>query len=180
MFLNVYSENRCLLWWLRGLPQMQGIQVDPGTSQFRRLWATSTEKMMSTNMTRPDLSHSCRLERSRPNPALKGPPTASEKLGPYSSRKLRTTKCPLWVISRHNGPFESRPLYPQQRTFVSARGMSAMCHKRTFAKARRRDSSQRVKNGQVHRHRRSPLGAEADISRPRSTARPVTLVATEG
>ena len=23
---------------------MQGIQVDPGTSQFRRLWATSTEK----------------------------------------------------------------------------------------------------------------------------------------
>ena len=48
---------------------MQGIQVDPGTSQFRRLWATSTEKMMSTNMTRPDLSHSCRLERSRPNPA---------------------------------------------------------------------------------------------------------------
>ena len=111
---------------------MQGIQVDPGTSQFRRLWATSTEKMMSTNMTRPDLSHSCRLERSRPNPALKGPPTASEKLGPYSSRKLRTTKCPLWVISRHNGPFESCPLCPQMRTFVSALSMSALCHKQTF------------------------------------------------
>ena len=40
--------------------------------------------------------------------------------------------------------------------------------------------SQRVKNGQVHRHRRSPLGAEADISRPEARARPVTLVATEG
>ena len=53
---------------------MQGIQVDPGTSQFRRLWATSTERMISTNMTRLDLSHSCRLERSRPNPAPKGPP----------------------------------------------------------------------------------------------------------
>ena len=51
--------------------------------------------------------------------------------------------------------------------------MSAKCHKRTFAKARRRDSSQRVKNGQVHRHRRSPLGAEADISRPE--ARPARL-----
>ena len=83
MFLNVYSENRCLLWWLRGLPQMQGIQVDPGTSQFRRLWATSTEKMMSTNMTRPDLSHSCRLERSRPNPAPKGaPPHGIREIGP--------------------------------------------------------------------------------------------------
>ena len=82
MFLNVYSENRCLLWWLRGLPQMQGIQVDPGTSQFRRLWATSTEKMMSTNMTRPDLSHSCRLERSRPNPAPKGAPHGIREIGP--------------------------------------------------------------------------------------------------
>jgi hypothetical protein len=46
--------------------QMQGIQVDPGTSQFRRLWATSTEKMMSTNMTRPDLS-GCRFMRTRPS-----------------------------------------------------------------------------------------------------------------
>ena len=41
--------------------------------------------------------------------------------------------CPLWVISRHNGPFKSRPLYPQQRTFVSARGMSAKCQKQTLA-----------------------------------------------
>ena len=39
--------------------------------------------------------------------------------------------CPLWVISRHNGPFGSCPLYPQQRTFVSALSMSALCHKRT-------------------------------------------------
>ena len=62
--------------------QMQGIQVDPGTSQFRRLWATSTEKMMSTNMTRPDLSHSCRLERSRPNPAPKGAPHGIREIGP--------------------------------------------------------------------------------------------------
>jgi hypothetical protein len=62
---------------------MQGIQVDPGTSQFRRLWATSTERMMSTNMTRPDLSRSCRLERSRPNPAPKGaPPPASREIWP--------------------------------------------------------------------------------------------------
>ncbi len=59
-----------------------GIQVDPGTSQFRRLWATSTEKMMSTNMTRPDLSHSCRLERSRPNPAPKGAPHGIREIGP--------------------------------------------------------------------------------------------------
>jgi methionine-R-sulfoxide reductase len=29
----------------------------------------------------------------------KASPTASAKLGPYSSRKVRTTKCPLWVIS---------------------------------------------------------------------------------
>jgi hypothetical protein len=61
---------------------MQGIQVDPGTSQFRRLWATSTEKMMSTNMTRPDLSQ-LRLERSRPNPAPKGaPPHGIREIGP--------------------------------------------------------------------------------------------------
>ena len=67
MFLNVYSENRCLLWWL-------GIQVDPGTSQFRRLWATSIERMMRTNMTRPDLSHSCRLEDRGQIQLRKAPP----------------------------------------------------------------------------------------------------------
>ena len=67
---------------LRGLPQMQGIQVDPGTSQFRRLWATSTEKMMSTNMTRPDLSHSCRLEDRGQIRLRKAPPHGIREIGP--------------------------------------------------------------------------------------------------
>jgi hypothetical protein len=33
-------------------------QEEPGTSQFRRLWATSTESIMSTNMRGPDAIHS--------------------------------------------------------------------------------------------------------------------------
>src|SRR5262245_63809008 len=37
------------------------------------------------------------------------------------------TRCPLWVISRHDGPFASCLLYPQKRTFVSALSMSALC-----------------------------------------------------
>ena len=37
---------------------MQGTQVEPGISQFRRLWATSTARTRSTTMRRPDLSHS--------------------------------------------------------------------------------------------------------------------------
>ena len=37
----------------------------------------------------------------------------------------------LWVISRHNGPFASCPLFPPYWTFVSAGGMSAQCHKQT-------------------------------------------------
>ena len=40
--------------------------------------------------------------------------------------------CPLWVISRRNGPFASCPLFPSKQTFVSASGTSAMCHKRTL------------------------------------------------
>jgi len=28
------------------------------------------------------------------------------------------TKCPLWVISRHDRPFAAYPLYPRKRTFV--------------------------------------------------------------
>ena len=56
MFLNVYSENRCLLWWLRGLPRMQGIQVDPGPSQFRRLWGNEHRK-------NDDVRHSAALVR---------------------------------------------------------------------------------------------------------------------
>src|SRR4029078_1097561 len=43
--------------------------------------------------------------------------------------------CPLWVISRHNDPFTSCPLYPRQRTFVGAGGMSEKCHKRTCTKS---------------------------------------------
>ena len=62
---------------------------------------------------------------------------------------------------------------PPKADILTAASMSAKCHKRTFAKAGRQDFSQRVKNGQVHRHRRSPLGAEADISRPE--ARPAGL-----
>jgi hypothetical protein len=41
------------------------------------------------------------------------------------------SECPLGVISRHNGPFESCLLYPRKQTFVSAGGMSEKCHKRT-------------------------------------------------
>jgi hypothetical protein len=35
-------------------------------------------------------------------------------------RPPRTYTCPIWVISRHNGPFDSCPICPQKRTFVSA------------------------------------------------------------
>ena len=37
---------------------MHGTQVEPGISQFRRLWATSTARTRSTTMRRPDLNHS--------------------------------------------------------------------------------------------------------------------------
>ena len=40
---------------------MQGTQVEPGTSQFRRPWATSVTRRISTKMMRPDLSHSRRF-----------------------------------------------------------------------------------------------------------------------
>jgi len=43
---------------VRGLPKMQGTQVEPGTSQFRRPWATSVARRISTSMRRPDLRHS--------------------------------------------------------------------------------------------------------------------------
>ena len=49
------------------------------------------------------------------------------------------SKCPLWVISGHRVMSAPCPLCPRKRTFISAGGMSAKCHKRTFAKARRRD-----------------------------------------
>ena len=42
-------------------------------------------------------------------------------------------ECPLWVISGHQPADQGCPLYPQQQTFVSARGMSEKCQKRTFA-----------------------------------------------
>ena len=56
--------------------------VDPGTSQFRRLWATSTERMMSTNMTRPDLSRSCRLEDRGQIQLRKAPPHGIREIWP--------------------------------------------------------------------------------------------------
>ena len=37
---------------------MQGTQVEPGTSQFRRPWATIVTRRISTNMMRTDLIHS--------------------------------------------------------------------------------------------------------------------------
>ena len=40
---------------------------------------------------------------------------------------------PLWVISRHEGPFASCPFFPSKQTFVSASGTSAKCHKRKLA-----------------------------------------------
>ena len=40
--------------------------------------------------------------------------------------------CPLWVISRHNSPFASCPLYPRQRTSVGAGGMSEKCQIRAL------------------------------------------------
>jgi hypothetical protein len=45
----------------RGLPKMQGTQVEPGTSQFRRPLATIVARRISTIMMRPDLTHSPRL-----------------------------------------------------------------------------------------------------------------------
>ena len=45
-------------FWARGLPKMQGTKVEPGTSQFRRPWATSVARRSSAKMMRPDLSHS--------------------------------------------------------------------------------------------------------------------------
>ena len=45
-------------WCLSGSPQMQGTHVEPGISQFRRLWATSIATIISTTMRKPDLSHS--------------------------------------------------------------------------------------------------------------------------
>ena len=50
MFLNVYSENRCLLWWLRGLPRMQGITPVPHSSAD--FGTTSTERMMMSAIPR--------------------------------------------------------------------------------------------------------------------------------
>jgi hypothetical protein len=41
-------------------------------------------------------------------------------------RGLKGWSCPLWVISRHNGRFASCTLYPRERTFVSAGGMSEL------------------------------------------------------
>ena len=43
---------------------MQGTKDEPGTSQFRRLWATSVERAISTKIMRPELIHSCRFTRS--------------------------------------------------------------------------------------------------------------------
>ena len=37
-------------WCLSGSPQMQGTHVEPGISQFRRLWATSIATIISTTM----------------------------------------------------------------------------------------------------------------------------------
>src|SRR6478672_2438360 len=45
--------------------------------------------------------------------------------------KAPSPGCPLWVISRHNGPSASCLLYPRKQTFVSASGMSEKCQKRT-------------------------------------------------
>jgi|RhiMetdeSRZDD1v2_1073273.scaffolds.fasta_scaffold1817755_1 hypothetical protein len=45
-----------------------------------------------------------------------------------SENRSKPTFCPLRVTSGHSGPFASCPLYPQQRTFVSALSMSALCH----------------------------------------------------
>jgi hypothetical protein len=44
---------------------MQGTQVEPGTSQFRRPWATIVPRIISTNMIRPDLSHSRLFMRAK-------------------------------------------------------------------------------------------------------------------
>jgi len=44
-------------------------------------------------------------------------------------------ECPLWVISGHRRADRGCPLCPRKRTFVGADGMSAKCHKRTFAEA---------------------------------------------
>jgi hypothetical protein len=45
----------------------------------------------------------------------------------------RTTKCPLWVKSRHRSVSAQCPLYPRKRTFDRRRGMSALCQKQTSA-----------------------------------------------
>src|SRR6516164_7513517 len=42
---------------------------------------------------------------------------------------------PLWVKSRHSVTSERCPLYPQKQTSLRATGMSALCHRATYASA---------------------------------------------
>src|SRR6516225_6630401 len=43
--------------------------------------------------------------------------------------------CPLWVKSGHRGQLKQCLLYPQKRTLLRATGMSALCHRATYASA---------------------------------------------
>ena len=111
VFLNVYSENRCLLWWLRGLPRMQGIQVDPGPSQFRRLWDNEHRKdddvRHSATLVRhcdfrvvqqsPSCSNLCACHKhspSRPEFLI-----APQQHASHSARARSLT----WIIPQHEG-----------------------------------------------------------------------------
>src|SRR6478672_8656034 len=58
--------------------------------------------------------------------------SATKDRAGWEARGGSSSSCPLRVISRHNDPFESCPLYPQKRTFVSAGWMSEKCHKQTY------------------------------------------------
>src|SRR6516162_4641020 len=43
-------------------------------------------------------------------------------------------RCLLWVKSEHRNGSAECPLYPRKRTLLSAKGMSALCQKRTMQK----------------------------------------------
>jgi hypothetical protein len=68
---SVAHSSGNLKEFLEDLPKMQGTHVEPGTSQFRRLWAKTVARIMSTNMMRPDFSHS-RLFMLLPSPIYGG------------------------------------------------------------------------------------------------------------